>query len=391
VNALAVEMSGNTRSEGPIRVLHLIHTVAHGGVETALLNWLQRIDRDRFDVQLACFSNPDGSELPFERAAVAAGIPIVAKIPWRRSKPVLRSARLLVALMREQGTDILHTHNCYADCVGAVVRHLRPVRTLTTLYVWSDLGWKRNLIQWVNRQVIRSYDLISAHCEETYRQTVEMGFAPDRLTTLICGFELAVADYDETERRQRLRSMGEDDDAIVLANIARFYPEKVQDSLLRCFKRLHDRNPRLRLWMLGVGPLEQSLRDYCHELGLDDSVRFLGFVANLGELLPLIDIQVHPAQIEGVPLSICSGMAAGLPIVASDVGGIPEVLRHEQSALLVPRGDEDALVAAVERLLADPEEARRLGRAARHFIENDYSLNTAVRRLEQTYEGMLER
>lgn len=378
-------------ADRPIRVLHLIHTMAYGGVETALINWLKRLDPAHVEIELACFANPDGSERPFEEAAAGAGVPVRHKLPWSRRKPVIASARRLARILRDERIDILHTHNCYADCVGAVTRWMSPVRTLTTLYVWADLGWKRNLIQRVNRWAIRGYDLISAHCDETYEQTLAMGFPKERLTTLICGFEMAIPTIGETERRERRRAMGLDDDAIVLANIARLYPEKEQASLLRCFQRLHTDDPRLRLWILGVGPLEAELKALCHRLGLDDSVRFLGFVEDLAGLLPLFDIQVHPAWIEGVPLSICAGMAAGLPIVASDVGGIPEVLRDRRSALLVPRGDADAFVAGVRELLADPGLARRLGAEARRFIENEYSLDTAVARLEQTYRGLVGR
>ncbi|MDX1655579.1 MAG: glycosyltransferase [Candidatus Competibacteraceae bacterium] len=373
----------------PIRVLHLIHTMAYGGVETALINWLARIDRRQFEIHLVCFANPGATERPFVEAAARAEVPVVARLPWHRGKPVIRAARRLKELIQQWDIDVLHTHNCYADCVGAVTRWLTPVRTITTLYVWSDLGWKRNLIQWVNRVAIRSYDLISAHCDETYDKTLAMGFPRERLRTLFCGFEMQTVELDPEQRRRRRREAGIADDQILLANIARLYPEKAQDVLLRCFKRIHQAHPEVRLWILGVGPLEQQLRDYCHRLGLDELVTFTGFVDDLPALLPLLDIQLHPTWIEGVPLSICSGMAAGLPIVANDVGGIPEVLRHDRSALLVPPGDEAGFVAAVNRLIDNPEQSRRLGQAARHFIENDYSLNTAVARVEQTYREVL--
>lgn len=373
----------------PVTVLHLIHTMAYGGVETALLNWLSRIDRNQFTVHLACFANPNETEAPFVEAAEAAGLQVVAKIPWGRRKPLVRSARTLKKLLNDLDVDILHTHNCYADCVGAIVRHMMPVKTLTTLYVWSDLGLKRNLIQAINRFAIRGYDMISAHCEETYKQTLEMGFPAERLRTLICGFEISIPQYSTEERFEKRRQMGIEDDQLLLCNIARFYPEKVQKSLLRCFKLIHQKHPHARLWMMGIGPLEAELKAYCTELGLDEVVTFVGFVEDLASVLPLIDIQVHPSQIEGVPLSICSGMAAALPIVVSNVGGIPEILRHEQSALMPPRDDERAFINAVNRLIEDPEYARQLGEAARHFIENDYSLDTAVGHVEACYHEVM--
>ncbi|MFK8031721.1 MAG: glycosyltransferase [Gammaproteobacteria bacterium] len=378
-----------TTTKKPVTVLHLIHTMAYGGVETALLNWLARIDKTKFTIHLACFANPHETETPFVEAAKVAGIEVIAKIPWGRHKPVIRSARRLKKLLIDLDVDILHTHNCYADCVGAIAQRLTPVKTLTTLYVWSDLGWKRNLIQSVNRFAIRGYDMISAHCEETYRQTLEMGFPAERLRTLICGFEIDIPEYTAEDRQSKRRELGLGDNDILLANIARFYPEKVQDSLLRCFKRIHQKHPDARMWMLGVGPLEAELKAYCTKLELDDTVSFVGFVEDLASMLPLIDIQVHPSQIEGVPLSICSGMAAGLPIVVSDVGGIPEILEHQKRALLTPRSDEDAFVDAVNYFIENPEYAKQMGNAAKHFIENDYSLNTAVSHLEACYHEVM--
>ena len=103
----------------------------------------------------------------------------------------------------------------------------------------------------------------------------------------------------------------------------------------------------------------------------------------------LLDIQVHPSHIEGVPLALCEGLAAGLPIVASAVGGVPEILNHGKCGVLVRPGDEDAFSQAVLSLIDNPQERLRLGVAARHFVENDYSLDTAVNHVQQTYFEMM--
>ena len=145
----------------------------------------------------------------------------------------------------------------------------------------------------------------------------------------------------------------------------------------------------MRLWIAGVGPLEAQTRALCGEMGLDADVTFLGFVTDLPSLLALADIQVHPANIEGVPLAICEGMAAGLPIIASAVGGLPEILDEGRNGVLVAPADEDAFVEAVLHMIDDRDAARRYGAQARHFIENDYSLTTAVRKVEQTYAEMM--
>jgi len=367
-----------------ISVLHLIHTMAYGGVETAVLNWLTNFDRERFDAHIACFANPGATERPFVEAAEQRGVR-VWRIPWGRRKPIIKAGRALAALLRDQRVDILHTHNWYADFVGALAARLAPVKTITTLYVWFDYDWKRNLLQALDRRVIKRFDLVTAHCEDTRRKTIAGGYPAERLRVLNCGFATRRADLTPAERQARRRAFGVSDEEIVLANIARLYPEKAQAALLRCFKEIHRRAPQTRLWITGVGPLEAELKRSCAALGLDGVVSFLGFVNDLPQLLALVDAQVHPALIEGIPLAICAGMAAGLPIVASAVGGLPEILAGGRCGRLVPGGDEEAFVEAVLRLIAAPEEAARLGRAARQMIETDFSLDAAVRRVEETY------
>jgi len=378
------------RPEAPprITVVHLIHTMAYGGIETVLINWLTAIDRTRFDVRLVCFANPGGTERPFVSAAETAGLS-VSKIPWHRGKPVWRAARALGGLCRGWGAHILHTHNVYADLVGLLAARFCRVRTVTTLYVWGDFGWKRNLLQALDAWVVRRFDKITAHCEETRRQSVARGFSAEDIDLLICGYEAHAVQLAPEERRRRRRALGLAEDAVLLANVSRLYPEKAQDSLLRCFKDIQARVPQSRLFILGVGPLEAQLKSLCTRLGLDPFVTFVGFSRTLHEFLALVDIQVHPSHMEGVPLAVCAGMAAGLPIVASRVGGLCEVLADGRTGRLVPPGDDAGFVDAVVDLIMNPGAARRLGLAAQHFITHDYSLQTAVKRVESTYHRLV--
>ena len=375
-------------NEPRISVLHLIHTMAYGGIETVVLNWIRGMDRTRFDVHLACFANPGGTEQPFVEAAERQGL-TVHKLPWGRGKPVLKAAGELVRLARRFRVDIVHSHNCYADLVSLAAAWRLPVKTITTVYVWCDLDWKRNLIQAINRAILPFFDRITAHCEFTRIETVRRGFPEAKITTLICGFETHPVTLSVQERLGERRARGVRDDELLLVNIARLYPEKAQDALLRIFARIRERHPNTRLWIAGVGPLEAELKALCARLGLDRSVEFIGFITDLPRLLALADIQVHPAHIEGVALAICEGMAAGLPIVASAVGGLSEVLSYGENGLLVPPGDEAAFVDAVCSVIDDPDLGRRLGAAARRFIQHDYSLKTAVAAVEQTYRELL--
>lgn len=361
--------------------------MAYGGIETVVLNWIAAMDRQGFDVYLACLADTGGGERPFVEAAERQGL-TVHRVSWSRRKPVIKASGELARLVRELGIDIVHSHNCYADVVNLAAAWRQPYKTITTAYVWSKLDWKRNLIQAINLAILPLFDRVTAHCEFTRLETIRRGFSADKIETLICGFDLHPLDMETGARLAERRARGIADDEILLVNIARLYPEKAQDALLRIFREVRRDHPQTRLWIAGVGPLEAELKALCHSLELDGQVEFLGFQTDLPRLLALADIQVHPAHIEGVALAVCEGMAAGLPIVASAVGGLPEVLDGGKG-YLIAAGDEAGFAATVGAVIDDPGAARVRGAKARDFIRKEYSLEAAVRKVESTYRDLL--
>lgn len=372
----------------PIRVAILLHTMAHGGVETAILNWCRTFNPEVVEPRLICFSNPGNTERPFLEAAVSAGFS-VARIPWGRGKPILRAARELARYLREENCTVLHCHNTYANVVGLIASKIYPVRTITTMYVWGKFGWKRGALQWIDAFVMRRFDRVSAHCESCFEDTVARGIPAAELELLVCGYPAKTIGMTPAERMERRHAMGAAPDDVVLIYMARFWPEKAHDNLLTGFELVLKRYPRARLWLPGVGPELERTKTLAQTMGLDGKVDFLGFQPDPDGLLALADIQVHPSDDEGVALAICAGMNAGLPIVASRVGGLPEVLKDGINSVLIPPRNPAMLAEQVLRLIEDPEEARRLGRGARQFIEERYSLEAATRKVETVYSALI--
>jgi len=372
----------------PVRVAHLIHTMAHGGVETALINWFRTFTASRVDAHLICFANPDATERPFVDAATRAGL-VVHTIPWGRRKPVWQAARATAAFLREHDIDLLHCHNTYANLVGLCASRLAAVKTLTTIYVWSGYGLKRRMLQWVDQRLLAGFDQITAHCEAALTATVDRGVRRDDIRLLTCGFADRVAQLTAAERAAGRRAMGVCDGDTVLIKVARFWPEKRHDVLLHAFKHLLANAPQVQLWIPGVGPEEARVRELAESLGVASRCRFLGFRTDLPELLAMADIQVHTSDEEGVPLAILSGMAAARPIVSTRVGGIAEVIRSGESGILLERRRPEPFADAVLDLMRDPPRRHRLGAAARQFIDTEYSLAAATARVERLYEEMV--
>jgi glycosyltransferase involved in cell wall biosynthesis len=376
-----------------INVLHLIHSVCHGGIESSTINWIRYFDRNNFDTRVACFMGDRDRELPFLRAAAVAGFPVLG-IPWTKYKPFLKAARALAQLVREHEIDVIHTHAYYADIVGALTKRFVDVKVVSTVYIWGKYELHRQLMQLMDWAALHLVDKVTAHCDDTYRKTIKLGFSADKVSTLITGFPAHEHARATGEKRLAMRRRaGIRDDEVLLVNVARIHPEKAHDQLLRSFKIIHDRHPNTRLWISGVGwkHLEDNLHALRQELGIEDSAEIIGFRENLWELLDMADMMVHPSHVEGVPMAIQYGMASSLPIVISDVGGIREIIKPERTGVLVPENDIQGFAQAVCDLIGNPDRARRIAQGAREFVSTDYSIQTAVARVAATYREVLGR
>ena len=375
---------------GRIRVLHLIHSVTHGGIESALINWLRHFDADRFDVRVACLAFDRDREKDFLRAARIAGLDVIL-VPWHSRKPFLKAARFLGDLVRQQQIDIIHTHAYYGDALGALTKLFARVKVIATVYIWGKYELHRQIMQAMDWTALRFVDCVTAHCEETRRLTVKLGFSSKRVRTLFTGFPDERPEPDARRRMEFRRSAGVADDEILLLNIARIHPEKAHDQLIESFKLVHDRHPNTRLWISGVGyaSLQSGYEQMAERMGLGSHVEFIGFQQDLWPFLEAADMMVHPSHVEGVPVAICYGMCSALPIVVSDVGSLYEIIESGVQGIRVPENDVAGFAKAVSGLIEDPQRARSLGDAARQFITTKYSIQTAVRRVEDTYREVL--
>ena len=372
-----------------IKVLQLVYSPGFGGIESIVINWWRAFDRREFDVHVACFCGDRDRELPFLRAARAAGIPVLP-VPWTRFKPFLTCARAVAQIVNEYQIDIIHTHAYYGDAVGAIAGKLTGTKTVATVYVWGKYELHRQIMHCIDWLAIQFMTRVTAHCRDTARKTFVIGTPRRDLPILLPGYPHTRLPVTGSLRREKRLIAGIHDGETLLVNASRLAPEKAHDQLLRSFRAIHDRYPQTRLWLCGVGldSVERHLHALRRALELESAVAFVGFKQDFWSVLDVADLMVHPSHVEGIPQSIMAGMAAGLPIVASDVGGIAEVIDHGRTGLLVKENDVEGFSRAVIQLIADPSRARALGLAARHAIEHELSTDAAVRKVEALYREM---
>jgi len=285
-------------------------------------------------------------------------------------------------IIRRERPDIVHLHSRRgADLLGGVVARLAGVKTVLTRRVDNPEA------SFVARWKYRLYDRVVTISEGIRQVLLAEGVAADRL---VCVRSAVSPDSFRTDCEQGWfrQAFGLARDATVLAVIAQLIPRKGHRFLLRALPGLVTEFPGIRVIFFGQGELESRLRQQVGEAGLADRVLFAGFRTDLPRILPCLDMVVHPALMEGLGIALLQAAGAGVPIVAVNAGGMPEIVRDGNNGLLVPPGDSAALAAAILRLLSDRPLMQRMGQAGRALVESEFSIDRMVEGNLQVYRGL---
>jgi len=371
-----------------IRVVTLIDSLSPhnlGGAERFATVVAMKLDRERFDSLVVSTRKSDG---PLVDEVRAAGIRVVDFD--RSSRHDLRSWGRLIRFLRRERIDVLHAHKHGSNVAGTVVgRAARVPVVIAHEHTWSYEGQRLRVL--LDREVVgRGADAFLAVSREDRRRMIEIeGVRPEKARFLPIG----IAAPPPPSGRDLRAELGIPADAPVVGTICALRRQKALDVLVRAAAELAPAFPGLRVLIAGGGPEEERLRALASELGVVDAVQLLGFwpPADVPDLLAALDVAVNTSDFEGSPLGIMEFMEAGLPVVATSVGGVPDLIENGVHGLLVDRGDHRGVADAVARLLRDPVLAGRLAEAGRERRRAEFDVDTTVRNLEKLYVELLER
>lgn len=370
-----------------IRLLAFVTVFDVGGTERQLVAMAKGLDHSRFDLRVACFKR-SGTFLP---ELEAQGIPVVA-YPIRSFHDLrtLREQLRFARDLRRERTQIVHTFNFYPNMFAIPAARLAGVPVVIgTLRDMGDL-WtpmQRRTQRWVCRMAHR----VVANASAVREQAVREGYDPEKVCVIRNGLDLAKFSSTSDHAVQRA-ALGLPPHVPVVAVFSRLNHEvKGIHDFLQAAAGVASVHRDVRFLVVGEGPLRAGLEALAERLGLGDRVRFTGFRSDIGDSMAAVSISVIPSQSEGLSNVLLESMAASLPVIATRVGGTPEVVEHEQSGLLVPPRDPAALARAIGSLLSDPARAAVLGGAGRQRVEQLFQLGRMVGETEALYHGMLSR
>jgi len=373
-----------------LRVLQVVDGFRMGGAENKLVELIAHLDKEKFEVALANVGPRGALENKFEQLGVK-----IFHCPRRFAfdpAPVWRLSRI----MRQRRIDVVQTTLLWADLVGPFAAALAKVPVVLSWETVSHEGdpFHNNFQRRVGyRWAMKWVDVIVPVSEEIKRSLMQRRQIPaEKIRVIHYGVDLKK--FRSTGRAAGLAKraeVGATTETILFGVVARLEPPKGHRYLLAALPAVVKKYPQVQLLLIGDGALRAELETQTRELGLQRHVTFLGARHDVSELLNAIDFFILPSVSEGLPNVLLEAMACQKPVLATDVGGIPEIVQHGENGYLVPLGDTPALQNMILRSLAERAQWNELAQRARQTVETSFSLEYQVSRFEAVYAEFFAR
>lgn len=373
-------MTGNDAArDEQVEVLALIDHFVLGGAETMLTRFAAAAGEAGIRLRLACLQELDGNPAAAPLKALDAP-PDNLNLTGPPRLRALAAVRRYVAAVRPQ---IVHTHLRTSDVLGGMAARSLGIPVVCTIH---GLEWD-GVAMAVRRRIVKHCATrVIAVSESARREYLKRGFASEQqIVTIHNGIDFCGAPGAGAELRRDLGLASED---LVVGMVSALRPEKGHDLALAAVRMLRRRYPRLRLLIVGQGDLRAQIQREADRL--DGAVVLAGLRQDLPRVFDALDVLLQPSRADAFPTSIIEAMAASVPVVASAVGGIPEIVTDDETGVLIPSPPTaDALASALGELLANPARRVGLADAARREYLNQFTAGPWVRRTRALYDAVL--
>lgn len=370
---------------GKLRVLQLINELGAGGAENVVITLADGLNQNKGITCGIC---------PFVSGGVLTDRVKKNTAIFQMGKQSGNDFRLplkLAALFRYWRPHVVHTH-----CWGALVEGFIAAKlSRVPIVVHTEHGsiQDRTLNIFIQRFLWHLHEqIIAVSAEHKARLVKTIGFPQEKLLTIYNGVDTSQFSKTGEVEKTAIKALSRiPDNAIILGAVGRFAAVKDHATLIKSFAIIHSQFPNTVLVLIGDGPLRNELQLLAVSLGVADEVLFLGFRDNVAELMMIFDVFVLPSISEGTSCTLLEAMSCGLPVLATRVGGNPEIVKHGSTGLLVPSGDSQKMAKEAMRLIADHSLRTKMGQKGHRRIEKVFNLDIMVGNYQNLYEDLLRR
>ena len=305
-----------------------------------------------------------------------------------------QALRALMWLIFKEKPDIVHTHSSKAGILGRVAAKITFVPNIIHtphghVFYGHFAPFASKMFLWIEKLFSRFTDRIVALTDGEKNDYEKLSVCPsEKLLKIHSGVDVAQYMQPNGNMVEKKRSLGLDQNEAVIGFVGWLLPIKGPNYLLKAMDYVWHEHPETSLILVGKGDLDVDLRAEALRKNANGKVKFLGWREDVDEIMPVFDMLVLPSLNEGMGRVLVEAMAAGKPVVASRVGGIPDLVRHGETGYLVPPADVEALADGIKKLLDDPEKAWEMGQRGKESCQQ-FSLEAMIQKLDDLYSGLI--
>ncbi|MGD0886018.1 MAG: glycosyltransferase [Thermodesulfovibrionales bacterium] len=379
------------------KVAYILTPIEFGGAEKVSLTFLKNVDRDKYTIAPVLLIRPWEKDNFFIQTLEKENYPLY-KIPVavrHRSEGrdyfrVIRCYRMIHSFLRKGSFDLVHTHGYFADIVGIPAAKILGIPHISTCHGFISNDRNLRLYNWLDRIALRFATKIIAVSEGIENDLIRSGIDRSRIVTIQNAVNGEYSDESAMRNRREKRNLlNLSDKDFVAGYVGRLSEEKGIKYLVEAISMLstYEEIP-LKLLIIGEGPKRKDLEDFAKEKNLEQRVFFIGFQSDVENWLPAMDVFVLPSLTEGTPMSLLEAMAYGIPVVASAVGGVPQVIDSGQDGMIVAPGVSREIKDAIYLLYKNIDLRNSVAREAQKKIEANYSVVDWIKKIEAEYHNM---
>ena len=366
-----------------MRIVHLLAPADYGGLETVVVALAGGLREAGDEVRVVPLLAPGGEGSLFVERCRAAGLEVEPVVVAGRA--YLQERAEVRRIVRDSGAEVVHTHGYRPDVVDAGVARRAGAAIATTVHGFTRHGIRGRAYEWMQVRSFRRFDAVVAVSRPLAVELQERGVPGAVLHTIPNAW---TPPGDFAGRAEARRRLGLPQDGPVLGWVGRMSVEKAPDLMLEALVR--SSHPGVRLCLVGDGPLREPLEEGARREGVADRVFFPGRVPDAGLLLRAFDGVVLSSRTEGTPMILLEAMSAGVPVITTAVGGIPDIV-SEAEAFVVQEVTGAALAGAIDTMLAAPEDAARRAERARERVGTEFAVGPWIERYRSLYSSMVRR
>lgn len=364
-------------------ILILLTASYGGGAERLVLDQMKHYDKKRFNLHI----------ITLRKGNLEGEFSNIGKVNYSclnsRKKFSLKTIKRLLGYINRNKIELIHTHLIEADMYGFIIKLMKPkIKLICTRHnTFSKKIFWRLLKKLFSLNVDQI--LVVSKSVKEFISKYEF-IPPKKIKVLYNGI-----DINKFKTRKDIKKLKQEfklrDRDFIIGIVGRLAKQKGHRHLFKAISHLKGRTPNIRLIVVGDGELKKELEEYARKLNIEKEVIFLGFRKDMPALYSLMDVFCLPSEFEGFGIAIIEAMAAGKPVVAANVGGIPEVVIDGEAGILVPSRDSNALAQAVLKLLKNQALAKRMGEAGRRRVEKYFTLDRMIEKTEALYDKLIQK